>query len=130
MSYSPGGCEACDPPAFKRLLRLLARENVWIKLSGADRVAAQSPSLSAATAFIARLAERAPDRCVWGLNWPHVNLTRRQSDVDLRAIFDKAIPDLDLRAKILSENPARLYGFPGQAAFAAAPKNNRGAAFL
>jgi 2-pyrone-4,6-dicarboxylate lactonase len=119
-----------DQPAFRRLLTLLDRENVWVKLSGADRVAAQSSSLHEASAFIGRLAKHAPDRCVWGLDWPHVNLANRRSDVDLRAILDNAIPDVDLRVKILSENPKRLYGFPSLTTFAATPTNDRGAAFL
>jgi 2-pyrone-4,6-dicarboxylate lactonase len=119
-----------DQSLFKRLLNLLDRENVWVKLSGADRIAAQWSSLSEASAFIAGLAEHAPDRCVWGLDWPHVNLICRYSDVELRANLEKAIPDLDLRVKILSENPMRLYGFPSLTAFAAAPKNDRGVSFL
>ena len=105
------GSRGLAQPDFARLLDLLERKNVWVKLSGGDRLAKQGESLSAAIDFISYLARYVPDRCVWGLDWPHVNLTRTYPDLSLRALIDEAIPDLDLRARVLSDNPARLYGF-------------------
>jgi 2-pyrone-4,6-dicarboxylate lactonase len=98
-------------PAFDRLIALLERKNVWVKLSGPDRLVRQEESLSAAKVFVSYLAQHVPDRSLWGLDWPHVNLNRTYSDLSLRAFVDEAIPDVDLRMKVLSENPARLYGF-------------------
>jgi 2-pyrone-4,6-dicarboxylate lactonase len=97
---------------FQRLLNLLGRPNVWVKLSGPDRLVRREESLSSAMGFVGYLAQEVPDRCIWGLDWPHVNLSRTYSDASLCAFFDEAVSNLDLRMKILSENPARLYGFP------------------
>ena len=99
-------------PGFHRLQSLLDREHIWVKLSGADRASSRASSLSAAAGFLASLASQVPDRCVWGLDWPHVNLAHVHADHVLRRLLLKAIPDPDVHIKILSENPARLYGFP------------------
>jgi 2-pyrone-4,6-dicarboxylate lactonase len=98
-------------PGFQRLLNLLKRPSVWVKLSGADRLVRREESLAAAVGFVCYLAQEVPDRCVWGLDWPHVNLSRTYPDAALRNLFDDAVSNLDLRMKVLSENPARLYGF-------------------
>jgi 2-pyrone-4,6-dicarboxylate lactonase len=101
-----------NQPMFTRLLRLLEREQIWVKLSGADRVAAHCDSLHAALPFMKALIQQAPERCVWGLDWPHVNLTARRSDHELIALLEEASPNETIRRKIMIENPARLYGFP------------------
>jgi 2-pyrone-4,6-dicarboxylate lactonase len=98
-------------PAFQRLLKLLKRQNIWVKVSGPDRLVRHESSLSAAMGFVCYLANEVPDRCVWGLDWPHVNLSRSYPDSSLRTFFDEAISDPELRLKILAENPTRLYGF-------------------
>ena len=56
----------------------------------------------------------APDRVIWGTDWPHSNNfapghTPNDGDlVDLLAAF---APDESIRRKILVDNPAALYGF-------------------
>jgi predicted TIM-barrel fold metal-dependent hydrolase len=59
-----------------------------------------------------RLIERAPDRCVWGSDWPHTNLPGPEpDDARLLGLVSEWAPDAATRDKILVANPARLYGF-------------------
>ena len=100
-----------NQPLFTRLLRLLEREHIWVKLSGADRVAASRNSLEAALPFMKVLINQVPEKCIWGLDWPHVNLTARRSDPELVALVQDAAPKKQIQRKIMTENPAQLYGF-------------------
>jgi 2-pyrone-4,6-dicarboxylate lactonase len=53
---------------------LLDRGNVWVKLSGTDRIS-KHPQYPYAEAlpFAQTLAAHAPERVVWGTDWPHPN---------------------------------------------------------
>jgi 2-pyrone-4,6-dicarboxylate lactonase len=99
-------------PAFQALLRLLELERCWVKVSGAERISSDGPPFRDAVAFARALIERAPDRVLWGTDWPHPNVGRHRPDeadlVDLLPLF---APDEAVRCKVLVENPARLYGF-------------------
>jgi 2-pyrone-4,6-dicarboxylate lactonase len=56
--------------------------------------------------------EAAPDRIVWGTNWPHVVIEVAEPDnVDLIDFLFDALPEDDLRNRVLADNPARLYGW-------------------
>ena len=101
-----------NQPLFTKLLRLLEREQIWVKLSGADRLAVRCDSVHAALPFMKALIRQAPEKCVWGLDWPHVNLATRRSDYELVALVEEAAPEEQAQRKIMIENPARLYGFP------------------
>jgi predicted TIM-barrel fold metal-dependent hydrolase len=65
------------------------------------------------------LHEAAPERCVWGSDWPHVSHWGTMMNVgDLLDLLADWVPDDEERRRILVDNPARLYGFvvPGRAA--------------
>jgi 2-pyrone-4,6-dicarboxylate lactonase len=54
----------------------------------------------------------APDRVVWGSDWPHVMQYRAMpNDGDLLNVLAEWAPDAAQRQRILVDNPARLYGF-------------------
>ena len=54
----------------------------------------------------------APDRVVWGSDWPHVMQRRGMpNDGDLLDALAEWVPDAAQRQRILVDNPARLYGF-------------------
>jgi predicted TIM-barrel fold metal-dependent hydrolase len=60
----------------------------------------------------AAYVKAAPDRMVWGSNWPHPNETSKPDDA---LSFDQLAhwaPDERIRNRILVDNPAALYGFP------------------
>ena len=93
------------------LTKLLENPVFWVKLSGADRLAGQCDDLRDALNAMKAMLRVAPDRCVWGLDWPHVNLTKRRSDLSLAQLLVEATEDEQTLRKVLSENPARLYDF-------------------
>jgi 2-pyrone-4,6-dicarboxylate lactonase len=57
----------------------------------------------------------APDRCIWGTDWPHVAYNRRQfpwpADAGLADLLRQYVPDDTACRKVLVDTPARLYGF-------------------
>jgi predicted TIM-barrel fold metal-dependent hydrolase len=57
------------------------------------------------------LVAAAPDRCVWGTDWPHPNTAYMPNDGDLADLVADWLPDEALRTRVLRDNPARLYGF-------------------
>ena len=57
------------------------------------------------------LVAAAPDRCVWGTDWPHPNTEFMPNDADLADMLSDWISDVALRKRVLSDNPVRLYDF-------------------
>ena len=101
-----------DGPAIAGLLSLLDTGRVWVKLSApyhADR--AGPPGYDDVRGLGTILAAHAPDRCLWGSNWPHPGRTPRADNALLLALLSTWAPDAGLRRRILVANPARLYGF-------------------
>jgi len=63
--------------------------------------------------FAQALIEAAPDRVLWGTDWPHPNISKDMpNDGELVDLLLRFCPDQALREKLLVTNPARLYGFP------------------
>jgi 2-pyrone-4,6-dicarboxylate lactonase len=109
-----GRVEAADgleQPPFKTLLGFLKNENAWVKICGAERVSSKGPPFTDAVPFGRALVEAAPDRVLWGTDWPHPNVKWMPDDAALVGLFPLMAPDPALQRKILVENPARLYGF-------------------
>ncbi|XAH25171.1 amidohydrolase family protein [Xylophilus sp. GW821-FHT01B05] len=100
-------------PAFKMLLKMLDTGRVWVKLSGPMRCTEKEPPYRDLTPIARALVAHAPDRLVWGSDWPHVNMNGRTmpNDGDLLDELADWIPDENQRNKVLVENPSRLYGF-------------------
>jgi predicted TIM-barrel fold metal-dependent hydrolase len=97
-------------PGFQALIGLVG-DGGWVKLSGAYRLAEASP-YGDTTPLARALAEVAPDRCVWGSDWPHV--AHWSSIINVGDLLDTLavwIPDATLRNHILVDNPQQLYGF-------------------
>jgi predicted TIM-barrel fold metal-dependent hydrolase len=95
---------------FRTLLNFLKHENAWVKICGAERVSSKGPPFSDAVPFGRALVEAAPDRVLWGTDWPHPNVKWMPDDAALLNLFPLMAPDADLQYKILVDNPARLYG--------------------
>ena len=96
---------------FRTLLELVSNNpRCWVKLSGADRLA-KPGALQTAVSFAQALLEAAPERVVWGTDWPHVNLKDPPSDEALFSLLGEVAPDDRSRTPLLAGNPARLYNF-------------------
>jgi len=104
--------EGLDGKAFTTLLRLLESGKVWVKLSGADRISKAGPPYHDAVPFARKLVTEAPDRVVWGSDWPHPNLNGPMpNDGDLVNLIPEIAPNVRWRRMMLVENPAKLFGF-------------------
>lgn len=103
--------EGLDGKAFTALRRLLDRGNVWVKLSGTDRISKEGAPWRDAVPFARALAEHAPERVVWGTDWPHPNHTAVPNDGELVDLIAEIAPDERTRHLMLVENPAKLFGF-------------------
>jgi 2-pyrone-4,6-dicarboxylate lactonase len=101
-----------EQPAFKTLLGWMKQENFWVKVCGAERVSSMGPPFTDAVPFAQALIAAAPDRILWGTDWPHPNVgAHMPNDGDLVDLFAQMAPDPAMQRRILVENPARLYGF-------------------
>jgi 2-pyrone-4,6-dicarboxylate lactonase len=96
---------------FTVLRRLLDRGNIWVKLSGTDRISKQAYPYADAVPFARDLANHAPERVVWGTDWPHPNHNAVPNDGDLVDLIAEIAPDARTRRLMLVDNPAKLFGF-------------------
>jgi predicted TIM-barrel fold metal-dependent hydrolase len=99
--------------AFDVIRRLIDTGRVWVKLCGPYlETRTGSPRYADIKAVARAYVEHAPERCVWGSDWPHP--TERDTKPDDAVLFDllqEWAGGEDQRHKVLVENPARLYGF-------------------
>jgi 2-pyrone-4,6-dicarboxylate lactonase len=120
----PDAARGIEQPGFQCVLRLVGLPHVWVKLAGADRIARSTGRLADAVPFMRALAKAAPDRLVWGSDWPNIGfhsgtqvlgdavLPHRELDAgELLDRLAEAVPDARTRENILSGNPEKLYGF-------------------
>jgi 2-pyrone-4,6-dicarboxylate lactonase len=95
---------------FDELLKLLDGEHAYLKLSGAYRIAKRR-GYDFVEPVAKAIVDRAPERAVWGSDWPHIS----NAEVDtgeLLSLLERWAPSPSARQKILIENPNRLFGMP------------------
>jgi predicted TIM-barrel fold metal-dependent hydrolase len=98
-------------PAWAVVNGLLQAGRGWVKLSSPYSLDQSDPF--AAGDLARALVRAAPERMVWGTNWPHPNATHIPDDAALLDALATWVPDAATLPKILVENPARLYRFTG-----------------
>lgn len=103
--------EGADGPTFTALRRLLDTGKVWVKLSGIDRVSRQDPPFQDAIELAAVLARQAPQRIVWGTDWPHPNARVMPDEGQLVDAIAEIALDAATRQLMLVENPLKLFRF-------------------
>jgi 2-pyrone-4,6-dicarboxylate lactonase len=81
----------------------------WIKLSAPYRLA-KDGNFERLRPMARALVEAAPDRVIWGSDWPHIPEGGRDTGALLNLLADW-VPDEGMRTRILVSNPARLFGF-------------------
>jgi predicted TIM-barrel fold metal-dependent hydrolase len=108
-----GGVKAAlgtDHPQFQALLRLLDSGRASMKLCS-YRASSEGAPWADVEANAKALAAAAPERCVWGTDWPHSQMNPAPEAGLLLDQFFEWVPDTEARHQILVDNPARLYGF-------------------
>lgn len=99
-------------PGFQALLRLLDTGRCWVKLTGPYRISAVELPYSDITPMAHALVAAAPQRLLWGTDWPHVMMKKRMpNDADIADLLLDWVPDQAVRRAILVDNPQQLYGF-------------------
>ena len=100
-----------DGEYFRGLCEIMEHDLAWMKISGAERGSKTGDPFADMVPIARALVEIAPDRTLWGTDWPHPVLKQPMPDdghlVDL--LFEM-VPDETVRNAILVDNPARLYG--------------------
>lgn len=102
-------------PAFAIIARLVEKGRTWVKLSGAYTTTQIGPPGYADTSAVARaLVKLAPERLVWGSDWPHPTLKddNKPDDAGLLDLLAEWVPEKAGRDRVLVTNAARLYDFP------------------
>lgn len=101
-------------PEIDALKRLIDRGNCWFKFAGCYESSQSGPPDFEDIAAVAReMAAYAPERIIWGTNWPH-NLVKKTEDYpDDQALLDTVLGwvPAEHHAKVLVESPALLFGF-------------------
>jgi predicted TIM-barrel fold metal-dependent hydrolase len=111
IGHMPASLTVADP-GFQALMHMVATQGWWVKLSGAFRISDDHFRYRDVTPMAQALIALAPDRMVWGSDWPHVNLKDHMPDTGaLRNLLAVWAPEAADRQRILVDNPARLYGF-------------------
>ena len=103
-----------DHPAYTVISRLIDEGRAWVKISGAYMDTKVGPPTYADSTKLAQaFVKLAPQRMVWGSDWPHPTekADDKPNDATLIDLLAEWAPDEATRRRILVENPAELYGF-------------------
>jgi predicted TIM-barrel fold metal-dependent hydrolase len=111
LGYVPA-VEGVKAAGFAALLRLLREGRAWVKLTAPYRLTLGSLPYPEVVPFAQALVDAAPERLLWGSDWPHVYIrTAMPNDGALFDLFSSWVPDAGTRKRILVDNPAKLYDF-------------------
>jgi D-galactarolactone isomerase len=103
-----------DDPAFAVMRRLIDKGRTWVKISGAYiETKVGPPTYADATKVAEAFIKAAPERMLWGSDWPHPSLdaAHKPDDALLLDLLAEWAPDEKIRHRILVENPEAVYGF-------------------
>ena len=100
-------------PAVHLMHTLLDRGRTWIKLSGPylDSKAGEQGEFRDIDDVPTHWIKTAPERLVWGSDWPHPTETQKPDDAKLLDLITRWTESEAVIKQILVSNPAELYGF-------------------
>ncbi len=103
-----------DQPDFRVYLDLIREPHVWAKICCPDRLTRTGRPYRDVIPFVHAAVAAAPERLIWGTDWPH---TQRWApgemcdDGDLVDLVPVMVPDAETRRRMLVGNPAALFDF-------------------
>ncbi len=100
-------------PSLQALLRLLERDNFWVMLSLTEKVSRAGHPWDDVLPIAHACIEAAPDRVVWGSDWPHPVSVKQPPNEGalLDQLYRYAAGDETTLRRILVDNPARFFEF-------------------
>jgi predicted TIM-barrel fold metal-dependent hydrolase len=103
--------EGLDHLNFKTLLKMIDSGKVWVKLSGPMRSSHLSYPYQDINPYAKALIEYAPERMIWGSDWPHVNMRNQfmPNDGDLVDLLGTWTRNSQQVEQILVKNPTQLF---------------------
>ena len=104
---------AKDGPAqqgFRKLLSLVKTSRAYVKLTGVYCMSV-APGFRGSDAMAQALIDAAPERLIWGSDYPHLSFADKAGSVELFNLLGRWAPDPATRKRILLDNPERLFGF-------------------
>jgi D-galactarolactone isomerase len=108
-----GHVPSTDHAGWGAIMRLIERERAWVKISGAYMNSEIGPpDYPEATRIAQAYVRAAPERLVWGSDWPHPSPKVKPDDAGLFDLLALWAPQETVRHRILVVNPETLYGFP------------------
>lgn len=107
--------EGLGGPSVKALLELLDTGDVWVKISGVDRVSRDRESYRDGIEYAALLVRHAPERVLWGTDYPHVNIVGAAPDDGMLVDLLEEIAPGALLERVMVKNPAEFFDFPTDA---------------
>jgi D-galactarolactone isomerase len=110
------GSAGLTHPGFATMRRLVDKGNTWVKVSGAYHDSSDgAPSYADTGRLASAWLRHAPERVVWGTDWPHVAAMAGEKpmpdDAQLLDLLGKWLPRQELLHSVLVDNPIKLYGF-------------------
>lgn len=103
--------DGIEQQSFLALQQLMENPLAWVKVCGAERVSVGRRPFEDAVPFAQKLIELAPERVLWGTDWPHPNISKDMpNDGGLVDLMFNFCTDPLLRQKLLIDNPMKLYG--------------------
>ena len=105
--------EGVKHPSHAVIRGMLDQRKAWVKISGAYMNTRVGPPTYADATLVAQaFVKAAPERLVWGSDWPHPSPNIKPDDAVLFDLLTTWVPDANTRNRILVDNPQELYGFP------------------
>jgi 2-pyrone-4,6-dicarboxylate lactonase len=109
-------------PVIRLILDLLKNDNWWIGLSNGDLRSQTGEPWEDMVEFGRLFYQVAPDRCMWGTDWPHVHrfihpdphgasVQGPEQEFKRVRLLERYVPDRAARDHVLVDNPARFFGF-------------------
>ena len=99
-------------PGFQKVLLLADTGRAVVKLSGAFRESNEDFPYSDLDPFVAAILEAyTPDNCIWGSDWPFLNMDSKPEYGQTMDILERWLPNTEERRQVLWKTPARLFGF-------------------
>jgi predicted TIM-barrel fold metal-dependent hydrolase len=97
---------------FQSVLALGREGNATVKFSSLFRVSRELTGFHDLDPFVEELlAAFGVAGCIWGSDWPFINVPQRPNYNDVMAPLSRWLPDAGDRQCVLADNPSRLFGF-------------------